>query len=339
VNILADMMTGAAMTSTRVIDNLRRVEIFAGLIDEELLKVADLCKAVRVPANRTIFNEGDGGDELFAGYTTYQGIRFAEHYRRLPPLLAADLLPALVQGVASCLPPGRRYAALRAAKVLRDSSLPFESLYFEKNSICRDDMLRRLFATDAVAWLTGLGVADYPDDIAEVMRSDLPALSRASYADIRFGLLDDMLVKVDRMSMANSLEVRSPLLDHRLVEFVAGLPPWLKLRGWQTKAILRDTVRPYLPPATLRKRKRGFSIPLREWLRTDLQEMVGDFLESGDGQLPPGLFNRAAIGELLAQHRLGVADHSRTIWLLLNYAAWHELYVRKGASTRQALAV
>jgi asparagine synthase (glutamine-hydrolysing) len=140
-----------------------------------------------------------------------------------------------------------------------------------------------------------------------------------------------MLVKVDRMSMAHSLEVRSPLLDHRLVEAVAALPPSLKLRGWQTKAILRDTVRRYLPPATLRKRKQGFSMPLREWLRTSLDEMVGDYLAAAHGRLPAGMFNRAGIDTLLAQHRKGEADHSRSIWLLLNYAAWHDQYITRGA--------
>jgi asparagine synthase (glutamine-hydrolysing) len=96
-----------------------------------------------------------------------------------------------------------------------------------------------------------------------------------------------MLVKVDRMSMASSLEVRTPLLDHRLVEFVSALPPDFKLRGWQGKAILRDTVGPALPRATLRKRKQGFAVPLREWLRTNLNEMVGDYLEARDGGSPP----------------------------------------------------
>jgi asparagine synthase (glutamine-hydrolysing) len=153
-------------------------------------------------------------------------------------------------------------------------------------------------------------------------------VSKASYANIRFRLLDGMLVKVDRMSMANSLEVRSPLLDHRLVEFAASLPPSLKLRGWQTKAILRDTVRRYLPPRTMRKSKQGFSVPLRDWLRTSLREMVGDYLDAGGGHLPQGVFDRSTIRTLLREHRRGEVDHSTTIWLLLNYAAWHDLYVR-----------
>ena len=163
------------------------------------------------------------------------------------------------------------------------------------------------------------------------MQSNLPVVSKMGYVDMRLYLLDDMLVKVDRMSMAHSLEVRSPLLDHKLVEFAARMPPALKLRGWETKAILRDTVRRYLPPNIVRKPKQGFKVPLAEWLRTSLAEMVGDYLEVGKGRLPGGIFNQATIQTLVDQHRTGSADHSSKIWLLLNYAAWHDLYLRQGA--------
>jgi asparagine synthase (glutamine-hydrolysing) len=127
------------------------------------------------------------------------------------------------------------------------------------------------------------------------------------------------------------LEVRSPLLDHQLVEFAASLPASLKLRGWQTKAILRDTVRRYLPRTTLRKRKQGFSVPLREWLRGSLHEMVCDYLSSSDGHLPPGLFNLATVRRLISEHHKGEADHTSIIWLLLNYAAWNNLYNHSGS--------
>jgi len=136
------------------------------------------------------------------------------------------------------------------------------------------------------------------------------------------------------MSMAHSLEVRSPLLDHQLVEFAASLPASLKLRGWQTKAILRDTVRRYLPRTTLRKRKQGFSVPLREWLRGSLYEMVCDYLSPANGHLPVGLFNHATISRLVSEHRKGEADHTSVIWLLLNYAAWNNLYLRQGSCKR-----
>jgi asparagine synthase (glutamine-hydrolysing) len=138
--------------------------------------------------------------------------------------------------------------------------------------------------------------------------------------------LDDILVKVDRMSMAHSLEVRSPLLDHKLVEFAASMPIDLKLRGWQPKAILRDVLSTQLPAQTLAKRKQGFSVPLRDWFKGGLYEMVGDFLDSAHGRLPAEVFSPRKVASVLRDHRTGLADHSRKIWLLLMFAAWHDTY-------------
>jgi asparagine synthase (glutamine-hydrolysing) len=284
----------------------------------------------------TVILSGDGGDEVFAGYDSYRATQFAEYYRRVPRWLGADCLPALFERAAQCLPGRQRYSALRVAKVLRDSRLPFEDMYWTKGSVCRPALLRQLFTDDVKAQLDSSKAPACSDDITAVMRSSLPVLTKATYASLRMGLLNSILVKVDRMSMAHSLEVRSPLLDHRLVEFVAGLPPSFKVRGWQTKAILRDTIRRYLPPATLRKGKQGFNMPLRDWLRTGLNEMVGDFLESAHGRLPPELFNRAAVRRLLRQHRLGEADYSLPIWLLLNYATWHDSYIARGGPSAAA---
>jgi len=277
----------------------------------------------------TVILSGDGGDELFAGYSSYRGIRFAEQWQRLPAWLGRDLAPAIAERVAGYLPAGYRYQAQRAAKVLRDSLLPFDTMYFSKSALCSHELLQQVFAGELSASLVQPPRPGWPPDITEMMSSALPLVSKAGYADLRFRLLDDMLVKVDRMSMAHSLEVRSPFLDHHLVEFAARLPPSLKLRGWQGKAILRDTVARYLPPATLRKRKQGFGVPLREWLRTGLHEMVGDYLEAGTGRLPAGMFNDSTIRKVLGEHRRGEADHSSMIWLLLNYAAWHDLYMSR----------
>jgi asparagine synthase (glutamine-hydrolysing) len=275
----------------------------------------------------TVILSGDGGDELFAGYSSYRGIRFAEQWQRLPHWLGRKVAPAIAEHVAEWLPAGRRYGAQRAVKVIRDSLLPFDAMYFSKSALCSDRRLEQLFSGDLTASVTQSGPAICPPDIAAVMSSNLPSVSKAGYADLRFRLLEDMLVKVDRMSMAHSLEVRSPLLDHHLVEFAARLPPSSKLRGWQGKAILRDTVGRYLPAATLRKRKQGFSVPLRDWLRAGLHEMVGDYLETANGRLPQGMFNDSTIRAVLSEHRRGEVDHSSVIWLLLNYAAWHELYL------------
>jgi asparagine synthase (glutamine-hydrolysing) len=274
----------------------------------------------------TVILGGDGGDELFAGYSSYRGIRFAEAYQRLPAPLQ-QLLPPALDRFAERLPPGRRYGTLRAAKVARESLLPFDQLYLSKISLARTPLLRALLAGDLGDRVDG-GARWYPPAVASVLGSELPRITRAAYADLRFGLVNDMLVKVDRMSMATSLEVRSPLLDHRLVEYAVGLPEDLHFRRWHGKAILRDVVSPSLPPATLRKPKQGFSVPLREWLRTSLNELVGDYLEAENGALPSGLLDRRTIARLLAEHRRGEIDHSAVIWSLLVYATWYAMYAR-----------
>jgi len=280
----------------------------------------------------TVILSGDGGDELFLGYTSHKGVRFADYYQRLPTWLNRGILPILSRTGATLLPAGRKYGALRAAKVLEDSLLPFEQMYLSKGSLCSEILLKQLFTREFSAQASRFWAPQYPEDVSAVMHSGLLALNKASYIDIRHRLLEDMLVKVDRMSMAHSLEVRSPLLDHRLVEFAASLPASVKLRGWTGKAILRDTVRRYLPAATLRKRKQGFSVPLREWLRGGLHEMVCDYLSAANGHLAPEVFNHVTISRLIAEHHKGERDHSSVLWMLLNYAAWHNLYCHSKTS-------
>src|SRR5580692_5442003 len=280
----------------------------------------------------TVILSGDGGDELFLGYTSHQGVRFAEYYQRLPPWLNHRVLPALAHAGVGCLPPGRKYGALRAVKVLEDSLLPFERMYVSKGALCSEDLLKGLFTKEFSAHTSRFRTPQYSEDVAAAIHSDMSPLDKASHIDLRHRLLEDMLVKVDRMSMAHSLEVRSPLLDHRLVEFALSIPPSLKLQGWRTKAILRDTVRRYLPASTLRKRKHGFSVPLREWFRGSLREMVCDYLSPANRQLAPGVFNHATVSRLIDEHYRGVRDHSSVLWLLLNYAAWNSVYAHPRTS-------
>ena len=280
----------------------------------------------------TVILSGDGGDELFLGYSSHRGVQFAESYQRLPPWLNRRVLPSLARAGAICLPPGPKYLALRVVKVLEDSLLPFENMYLSKGSLCGEPLLSQLFTRDFLVHTARFRTPLFSDEVASAIRSNLPALNKASYIDMRHRLLEDMLVKVDRMSMAHSLEVRSPFLDHRLVEFAATLPPETKLRGWESKAILRDVVRRYLPAATLRKRKQGFSVPLREWFRGNLLDMVSDYLSVSNHHLSSAVFNHAAIDRLIREHRIGARDHSSLIWLLLNYAAWESLYGCAGVS-------
>ena len=271
----------------------------------------------------TVILGGDGADELFAGYSTYRGTVFAQRYRRLP---GARLGPSLVEAIAKVVPRGSRYRLLHAVKVLGDSVLPFEDLYLRKRTILRRPDLERLLTPELGPAIAASEPPAYvPRDVVSALELDASWIDRMSYCDLRLGLLNGMLVKVDRMSMAHSLEVRSPFLDHRLVEFVMRLPPERKFHKGKTKVVLRETVRDRLPAATMSKPKQGFNVPLREWFRGGLSSFCEDLLVGSD-LLPEHLFQRDAVSAMLGRHRNGEADHNEAIWLLLNYAAWRSQY-------------
>ena len=272
----------------------------------------------------TVILGGDGGDELFAGYDSYKGFQFAEIYRLLPSFFGARLAPEAMQFAARLLPSDHHYSALRLAKVLRQSGLQLEDLYFEKMAAVEEETLVRVLSPDFFGALRSSIPKHYPPDVLSVLRLEAPLVNRIGYADIRFRLLNDMLVKVDRMSMASSLEVRSPFLDHKLVEFSTLLASDLKFRRWQGKRLLRSTLESALPPENLAKPKKGFSVPLREWFRTGLRDLLEDYLNGGaddgvlDKERDSSPFERSQKGETGPQcshldsadvRRLARADH------------------------------
>jgi asparagine synthase (glutamine-hydrolysing) len=147
-------------------------------------------------------------------------------------------------------------------------------------------------------------------------------LNRLLYVDTKVYLPDDILVKVDRMSMACSLEARVPLLDHRVIEFAAQLPTALKQRGTEGKVLFRQAVADLLPPEIRRRKKAGFNVPASRWLKGPLREMVGDYLS--ESQLrDAGVFSPSAVEKVLEAHRSGQSDRSRELFGLLMFHVWH----------------
>lgn len=281
----------------------------------------------------TVILSGDGGDELFAGYNSYRGALFSQRYRQMVPgWMAGRALPSVASWASSILPRPLSYRMKRVAKVLRDSSRPIHEALRDKTSIWNASELRDLLTPDCYANAEYLGEAYLPERLWNIMHSDGDLISRMCEVDVQSYMLDDILVKVDRMSMAHSLEVRSPLLDHHMVELAARMPTRLKVNAKAGKLLFRDVVRPYLPPKTIRKGKQGFSVPLRDWFRGGLSATVHEYLLSR-GQLPEELFQRSGVEKVLAEHQRGSADHANKIWLLLAYASWNQQTQGNGLST------
>ncbi len=274
----------------------------------------------------TVALSGDGGDELFGGYVYYFAAMMTERYQRLTPrLLTERLLPGLATKAAGRLPGAWSYRSQRVARVLRDLWLPEEAGYRNKRVIWKADEVRGLLTGDVLAQSRLVGEQFLPDHLWDVMTSDRDILSRLTEIDVRSKLVDDILVKVDRTSMAHSLEVRSPLLDHHIVELAARMPARMKIRHGRGKRVLRDVTRPRLPPQTLRKGKQGFAVPLRDWFRGQLRDLTRDMLLD-ETSLPSSIFSGAEVKRILDEHDEGLTDHSGKIWSLLTFATWHQDY-------------
>ncbi len=272
----------------------------------------------------TVALNGDGGDECFAGYPRYWLDRYVRPYALLPRWLTQRLVPAAVD-----LIPEPRQAAIEANWVLGLKRLAQVARVSPRASILRwgsffDEAFKaRLYRPDFRARLTGadtaeLLAADFEDARAESF------LDRTLAVDLRNYLCGDILVKADRMTMAHSLEGRSPFLDHQLVELAARLPARFKLRGRRDKWLLRRAFPGVLPPSIARRPKRGFAAPVESWLRGELRPAVHDLLLSPEAKLVEFL-SRQGIADMVEEHETAKRDHGRRIWALLMLESWLRL--------------
>jgi len=267
----------------------------------------------------TVALGGDGGDENFAGYRRYLFDRFENDLRRHVPAV----IRRSVFGPLGTWYPGLAWAprVLRAKATFQSlARSPLEG-YFNSVSVFRPDEKAKLFTPDVRRQLLGY-------DSIEVLRhyydraatDDL--LSRVQYVDIKTYLPDDILVKVDRASMAVSLEVRAPLLDHKLMELVARIPSALKLRGRVGKYIFKKALEPILPADILYRGKQGFAVPLDRWFRGELRDMAHEAIFNA----PDGILDQAYLGKLWHQHQGGRFNRARYLWAVLMFRKWKETF-------------
>ncbi len=271
----------------------------------------------------TVALGGDGGDENFAGYRRYY---FDQFENRLRSYVPAGLRRSVFG------PLGHYYPALAWAPRFVRGKATFQSLartplegYFNSISIFRPDEKPRLLSREFQNSLGGY-------DSIEVLRqyydradtNDL--LSKIQYVDIKTYLTDDILAKVDRASMAVSLEVRAPILDHQFMEMVASIPSSLKLRGTNGKYIFKKALEPVLPKDILYRRKQGFAIPLDRWFRKELREVAHDTIFGADD----GILDRKYLKKIWDQHQQNRFDRSAYLWSVLMFRKWQATFAREG---------
>jgi asparagine synthase (glutamine-hydrolysing) len=275
----------------------------------------------------TVALSGDGGDENFAGYRRYHMDMKENFVRGLVPAALrgpvfgtmgrlypkADFLPRVFRGKAFL------------SNVARD---PVEA-YFVSIGVFHDEEKRQLFAGDVVRDIGGYRTADlFRDVYTRAPASD--HLSRIQYLDIKTYLCEDILTKVDRASMAVSLEVRCPLLDHRFMEYAAGIPSRLKLVGREGKHIFKRALARHVPSEILYREKMGFAMPVAEWLRRDLRDYGRALLLEGKGTLE--YLNRHQVERLWKEHGAGLRNRSTELWTIMMFNLWHARFVEHSPS-------
>ncbi|MBW2651733.1 MAG: asparagine synthase (glutamine-hydrolyzing) [Deltaproteobacteria bacterium] len=271
----------------------------------------------------TVALNGDGGDESFAGYERYLADKLADYYRFVPNLLreriirkAIDLLPYSTN---------RRSFVRRLKRFVKGISEIPERRYVRWICFFDNEMKNELYTSSFKELTKGIDSVDLT--VNWYKKADAEKfIDKTLFVDVMSYLPEDLLVKVDIASMANSLEARSPFLDHKVMEFAASLPADLKLRGIETKYLLKHTLSDIVPKEILHRKKMGFGVPIDVWFRNDLKEMAYDLL-LGKRCVERGYFKKESVQRLLDEHVSEQYDHSYRIWALLFMELWHKMFI------------
>jgi asparagine synthase (glutamine-hydrolysing) len=310
-------------------DDFALIDQLANLYDEPFadssaMPTYRVCQLARQRV--TVALSGDGGDENLAGYRRYRYHLYEEKLRSALPLgLRRPLFGTLgkVWPKADWAP-----RPLRAKSTFQSLGRDSIAAYFHSISLMDDALRGRLFHRD---FLQAIG-DHQPVDVLRRHAASRPGadpLSMVQYLDLKTYLPGDILTKVDRASMAHGLEVRVPLLDHQLVEWMSGLPRSFLLRGTETKYLFKRALESRLPRELLYRDKMGFSIPLAQWFRGPLKQRLAHAL-LGPTLSQSGLFNMDVIAELIGQHQSGRRDHSAPLWSLLMFDAFLRKVLHQG---------
>ncbi len=268
----------------------------------------------------TVALSGDGGDEVFAGYTRYANDKKRRGFEKLPKVIRQNVL----QKLSEKLPSGTY-----GKNFLYNTSLDAIDRYIDSVSYFNKLRRKSLYSNEFLEKLgSGFGAGEEVFERLATSVSTGNEVDNLLYLDSKTYLPGDILTKVDRMSMATSLEARVPFLDHKLIEFVTQMPSELKLKGLETKYILKKAMEGIVPKEILYREKQGFGVPINEWINVQLKERILETL--GDKRtLERGYFEPKYIQNLLDEHARGRRDHSHSLWIILMLELWHREFVDK----------
>jgi len=267
---------------------------------------------------------GDGGDENFAGYDRFAGNRVVDYYCLLPDWFRRLVMKKIIDRIPESF--GYKSLAQKATWVNEMSFFSGGERYAQSMSILRftQEAKKNLFTEAAKN-----SIEDY-DSFAKILNffdSDSidHLVDKMLYTDLMTRMPDHLLVLVDRMTMAHSLESRSPLIDYKVVEYAASIPAELKLKGTSLKYILKKVASRYLPHELIYRQKQGFTFPIGIWLRTNLKAFIRNLINQSRF-VELGIFNRDYMQLLLNEHQSGKVDHNYRLWILINLEIWYRLY-------------
>jgi asparagine synthase (glutamine-hydrolysing) len=291
------------------------------LSDGSLIPTYMLSRFVR--RHVTVALGGDGGDEIFAGYPMYYGHKMARVYDSLPRILKNNVIEPIVNNLpVSTKNLSFDYKAKRFVAASKYDTVTRHHTWFGSFSI---DEQQLLLSKDVLAKTCG-DIYKGAKDLLKICDAT-NEIEQMQFLDMNFYMAEDILTKVDRASMAVSLEVRAPFLDPRVAQFAASLPLEYKLKGKKGKYILKKAIEPLLPKSILERPKKGFGIPIAEWLKGRLNPLMHDLL-APERLKDQGLFNEKFVSKLISEHEKNIASHHKQLWTLLVFQLWHDKFLK-----------
>jgi asparagine synthase (glutamine-hydrolysing) len=287
--------------------------------DSSAIPTYRVCELARKKV--TVALSGDGGDENFAGYKRYSRHLAEERLRAVFPFGLRKRLFGMLGNAWPDLPRAPRI--FRAKAMLEMVSYSTIEGYFDTVNVVRNSLRKNLYSDQFRSELQGYSAVEVLKEHANQAPTNHP-LSLLQYLDMKTYLPGDILTKVDRASMAHGLEVRVPILDHKLVEWISNLSPELKLRNGTGKYIFKKALEPYLPQDILYRRKMGFAVPLAKWFRGPLKKRVENSVINSLCETE--IFNNNILSKLAHEHQAGLRDHSAVLWSLLMFDSFKKKY-------------